>query len=89
MIKNALSGALGIFGAFGILVLIRHATGWPPAFAWGWPAIFFAGFIISIILGRLLDICFKSAFTRHPALERLLSGILLGCVVFAAVYLHR
>ncbi|MDQ6823774.1 MAG: hypothetical protein M3160_10920 [Candidatus Eremiobacteraeota bacterium] len=89
MIKNALSGALGIFGAFGILVLIRHATGWPPAFTWGWPAIFFVGFVISIVLGRLLDIFFKPAFTRMPWLERLVSGVLLGCVIFAAVYLHR
>lgn len=88
MIKNAIAGALGIFGAFGLLVLIRHATGWPPAFTWGWPAIFFAGFAISIVLGRLLDVFFRGAFARHPAVERLVSGLLLGCVIFAAVYLH-
>lgn len=88
MIKNALAGALGIFGAFGLLLLVRHGTGWPPAFAWGWPAIFFAGFAISILLGRLLDLFFKAAFARHPALERLISGVLLGAAIFAAVQLH-
>ena len=89
MIKNAVSGAVGIFGAFGLLALIRHATGWPPPFTWGWPGIFLAGFLISIVLGRLLDIFFKGFFARQPAVERLVSGLMLGCVIFAAVYLHR
>jgi len=88
MIKNTLAGGLGMLGTVGLLLLLRHLTGWPAAFTWGWPAIFFAGFAASIALGRLLDVFFKEAFARHPALERLVSGILLGSVIFAAVALH-
>ncbi|MBC5816580.1 MAG: hypothetical protein GIW97_08570 [Candidatus Eremiobacteraeota bacterium] len=88
MIKNSLWGTLGIAIPLITLTLIRRQTGWPPALPFGWPAVWLGGFIILILVIRLMDAVLKDLFARRPELERFATGVLIGCWVFAGIYLH-
>lgn len=88
MIKNTLWAALGMAIPFGILALIKTRTGWPPAFPFGWPAVWAGGFVALILAIRLMDLVLKDLFARRPEMERFATGILIGCWIFAGIYLH-
>ncbi|MDP9110299.1 MAG: hypothetical protein M3M96_01510 [Candidatus Eremiobacteraeota bacterium] len=88
MVKNSLWGTLGIAIALIALTLIRHQTGWPPALPFGWLTVWLAGFVILIVITRLMDVVLKDHFARRPEVERFATGILIGCLVFVGVYLH-
>ncbi|MFN2529077.1 MAG: hypothetical protein ABR584_10225 [Candidatus Baltobacteraceae bacterium] len=88
MIKNSLWGALGIAIAVIALFLIRSLTGWPRAFPFGWLTVWLGGFLIVILLTRLMDVLLKAIFARRPEMERLATGLLIGCWIFAGIYLH-
>jgi hypothetical protein len=88
MIKNSLWGALGIALSFGVLALLRRA-GLVASIPLSALVLWIGGFILLILALRLMDVVFRAAFARNPGLERLGTGILLGCWLFAAIYLHN
>ncbi|GEM_PF-4166047 len=88
MIKNSLWGALGIAVPLFAFIFIRAQTGWPPALTLGWLTVWLGGFIIMILLTRLMDKLLKSIFVRRPEMERFATGLVIGCWIFAGIYLH-
>ncbi|GAC1390125.1 MAG: hypothetical protein NVSMB31_06760 [Vulcanimicrobiaceae bacterium] len=89
MVKNALWGTLGVALPLLLLGLVRH-LGWsPPVLPLGWATVWFGGFVFLILLIRLMDVLLKTLFTRRPWTERFATGILIGCWIFAGLFLHE
>ena len=88
MLKKILWFCLGLAGGALPLWLIQARTGWPHPLHAGWALVWLGGFVLSILLLRLLDRIFQAVIARHPFVERLITGVVIGVLIFAGVKLH-
>jgi len=88
MIKNTLWFTFGMVLTAVPLIMIKRLTGEPPAFPYSIYAVYAVGFVLLILAIRVMDRLLKDLFARRPAAERFATGLLMGCYIFVANFLH-
>lgn len=89
MIKNTLWFTLGMLLTAVPLIVIKHQTGQPPPFPASIYVVAAIGFVMLLVVIRIMDRLFKGLFARQPAAERFATGFIMGCYIFVLGFLHR
>lgn len=88
MIKNTLWFTFGMLLMAVPLVIFKRQTGQPPPFPASIYVVCAVGFVVLLILIRIMDRLLKGVFARRPAAERFATGLVMGCYVFVIGFLH-